>query len=154
MGALAVQKDQRYQDAFRPHLQLLPGLANFLPRGHQRGVPMGIGSAAIPFNIDFVLNNLNLRPYFPVVISADDVTRSKPHPETFLKAAAQLGIPASDCLIRGRAQGRGSRPQRGYVGRGAHHPHIALEFADLPNVLHCAPDFTAPFMTTLLPAAF
>ncbi len=50
-------------------------------------IPMAIGSAAIPFNIDFILDQLNIRKYFCAIVSADDVEISKPHPETFLKAA-------------------------------------------------------------------
>ncbi len=51
---------------------------------------MAIGSAAIPFNIDFVLDQLDIRKYFSAIVSADDVGISKPHPETFLKAAKLL----------------------------------------------------------------
>ncbi len=53
-------------------------------------IPMAIGSAAIMFNIDFVLDNLNIRHYFKTIVSADDVTISKPHPETYLKKCASL----------------------------------------------------------------
>jgi sugar-phosphatase len=34
-----------------------------------------------------------------VMISAEDVTRGKPHPDGFLAAAAMLGVPAADCLV-------------------------------------------------------
>jgi beta-phosphoglucomutase-like phosphatase (HAD superfamily) len=51
---------------------------------------MGVGSAAIPENIDFVLDNLSIRHYFSAVVSADDVAVSKPDPETYTKAAALL----------------------------------------------------------------
>nr|GFD38095.1 hypothetical protein [Tanacetum cinerariifolium] len=54
---------------------------------------------AIPFNIDFVVDGLDLRPYFSTIVSADDVTLSKPHPETFLKAAQLLGVAPADCLV-------------------------------------------------------
>jgi mannitol-1-/sugar-/sorbitol-6-phosphatase len=33
------------------------------------------------------------------MIAAEDVVQGKPHPEGFLKAAAVLGVPISDCLI-------------------------------------------------------
>jgi beta-phosphoglucomutase-like phosphatase (HAD superfamily) len=51
------------------------------------------------FNIDFVLDGLAIRKYFDAVISADDVTQSKPDPETWLKCADQLHAPPSDCVI-------------------------------------------------------
>ncbi len=62
-------------------------------------IPMAIGSAAIPFNIDFVLDNLQIGKYFSAIVSAEDVGISKPHPETFLKAADLLNVNPSDCLV-------------------------------------------------------
>jgi beta-phosphoglucomutase-like phosphatase (HAD superfamily) len=70
-----------------------------LEKAHQAGIKMAIGSAAIPFNINFILDNLNLRKYFPVIVSADDVTKSKPDPETFTKGADILGVGYHKCLV-------------------------------------------------------
>ena len=151
VARLSHRKEQRYQQEFRPHLRLLPGLAEFLAAAHARGIPLAIGSAAIPFNIDFVLDGLQLRPYFGTIVSADDVTQSKPHPETFLKAAQQLGVAPADCLVfedvpKGvEAAGRAGMPA---VVLTTTHP--ATDFAALPNVRHCAPDFTGPFFQGLL----
>jgi len=33
------------------------------------------------------------------VFSASKVARGKPHPDIFLHAAAQLGVPSSDCIV-------------------------------------------------------
>ncbi len=99
MNRISLQKEQAYQTAFRPHLTLINGLQNFLERAYIANIPMAIGTAAIPFNIDFVLDNLNLRHYFRAVISANDVEKSKPHPETFLKAAEALGMKPDDCIV-------------------------------------------------------
>ncbi|MBK0383853.1 HAD family phosphatase [Pedobacter sp. SD-b] len=96
---LSIEKEKRYQAAFKPHLKLIDGLGVFLEKAYHEGIKMAIGSAAIPFNIDFVLDNLNLRKYFPVVVSADDVMLSKPHPETFTKGADILGVEYSKCLV-------------------------------------------------------
>ncbi len=99
MDQLSMEKERRYQAAFKPHLKLIEGLGEFLEKAHQAGIKMAIGSAAIPFNIDFILDNLNLRKYFPVIVSADDVTLSKPDPETFTKGADILGVDYSKCLV-------------------------------------------------------
>ncbi|WP_205512904.1 HAD family hydrolase [Longitalea arenae] len=96
---LSVEKEKRYQQEYRPHLQLLPGLHQFLEKAHALKIPMAIGSAAIPFNINFVLDGLNIRHYFKAIVSADDVQISKPHPETYLKAARLLGVDPANCLV-------------------------------------------------------
>jgi beta-phosphoglucomutase-like phosphatase (HAD superfamily) len=51
------------------------------------------------FNIDFVLDGLELRHYFASVISAESVKESKPDPETYLICAEELGMPAKDCIV-------------------------------------------------------
>ncbi|HRP55503.1 HAD family phosphatase [Agriterribacter sp.] len=96
---LSLEKEKRYQSAYLPHLKLIEGLDGFLETARQRHIPMAIGSAAIPFNIDFVLDNLHLRKYFSAIVSANDVKRSKPDPETYLKAADLLQTAPQDCLV-------------------------------------------------------
>jgi beta-phosphoglucomutase len=96
---MSLEKERQYQQEFKPHLALLPGLQSFLEEAYQSGIKMAIGSAAIMFNIDFVLDGLNIRHYFDSIVSADDVTESKPHPETYLKCAAQLNISPADCMV-------------------------------------------------------
>lgn len=96
---MSFEKEKQYQYEFKPHLQLLPGLADLLEEAHKAGIKMAIGSAAIMFNIDFVLDNLNIRHYFDAIVSADDVIESKPNPETYLNCASQLNIAAENCLV-------------------------------------------------------
>ena len=98
-NAMSLEKENQYQSEFKPHLELLPGLSVFLEQAQQAGTKMAIGSAAIMFNIDFVLDNLGIRKYFDALISADDVAKSKPDPETFLKCAEQLNISPKDCIV-------------------------------------------------------
>jgi beta-phosphoglucomutase-like phosphatase (HAD superfamily) len=78
---------------------LIDGLDEFLVEATNRGIKMGIGSAAIPFNIDFVLDGLSLHHYFKSIVSADDVLESKPDPETYLKGAAELGVLPEECIV-------------------------------------------------------
>lgn len=96
---LSVEKERRYQKAYLPHLALIDGLLPFLEKSQQAGIPMAVGTAAIPINVDFVLDALNLRGFFKTVVTADDVTTSKPHPETFLKCASLLRVAPEDCIV-------------------------------------------------------
>jgi len=99
MKRLSIEKEKRYQQVYRPHLALLPGLNEFLQNAFQTGIPMAIATAAIPFNVDFVLDNLNIRHYFKAIVSADDVALSKPNPETFLKAAGLIDAAPASCIV-------------------------------------------------------
>lgn len=99
MDKISHKKEVRYQEQYKPHLKLLPGLESFIQLAYKENIRMAIGSAAIPFNIDFVLDNLDLRDYFKAIVSADDVEESKPHPETYLKAARLLKVEPSSCIV-------------------------------------------------------
>ena len=99
MVELSIEKERRYQSAYKPNLKLIEGLEEFLKEAKQQGIKLAIGSAAIPFNIDFVLDNLKIRNYFSAIVSADDVAISKPDPETYLKCAEQLGIDPAQCIV-------------------------------------------------------
>jgi beta-phosphoglucomutase family hydrolase len=96
---LSFEKEKQYQAAFRPHLKLIDGLDTFLQESKEAGIKMAIGSAAIMFNIDFILDGLQIRQYFDAIVSADDVVISKPDPETFITCANKLGVTADKCLV-------------------------------------------------------
>lgn len=151
MDTLSVKKEQRYQSEFLPHLELLPGLHRFLETAYQKGIPMGIGSAAIPFNIDFVLDNLNIRHYFKSIVSAEDVLFSKPHPETYLKVSYELEVGAANCLVLEDVP-KGAEAAL-YVGMKCAiltTTHQQEEFHYLDNVLNFSADFTDGFYSNLL----
>lgn len=151
MEEISIAKEKKYQRDFLPHLQLLPGLHDFLERAYQAGTLMGIGTAAIPFNIDFVLDNLNIRHYFKAIVSADDVTFSKPNPETFLKAAEQLGVPPTDCLVfEDVPKGAETALNAGMKAVIITTTHQPEEFERFENVIGFTPDFTSELVKRLI----
>jgi beta-phosphoglucomutase len=139
---MSLEKEKQYQLEFKPHLQLLPGLADFLEQAHYAGIKMAIGSAAIMFNIDFVLDNLKIRHYFDALISADDVRTSKPDPETFLSCAAQLNMPPADCIVFEDApKGVEAALNAGMEVMVLTTMHTREEFAQYPNIIAFIKDF-------------
>lgn len=96
---ISLEKEKQYQREFRPHLRLIKGLDSLLHKSHNDGIKLAIGSAAILYNIDFVIDGLDIRRYFDAIVSADDVTHSKPDPETYNKCATTLSVNARNCLV-------------------------------------------------------
>lgn len=92
-------KEALYRVEFKPYLQLIAGLDAFLAQTKFAQIKMAIGSAAIEDNINFVIDNLTIRHYFDAIVSANKVTHSKPHPETFLQCAKLLNISPDQCLV-------------------------------------------------------
>jgi beta-phosphoglucomutase family hydrolase len=143
MAALSVEKEKRYQQAYKPHLQLLPGLPVFLEKASRQGIPMAIGSAAINFNVDFVLDNLNIRHYFKAIVSAESVKISKPHPETFLLAAREMGVAPADCIVFEDApKGVEAAANAGMRCVVLTTMHTREEFSDYSNIIAFTEDYT------------
>jgi beta-phosphoglucomutase family hydrolase len=142
-NAMSLEKEKQYQSKFKPHLELLPGLLTFLEQAYQAGIKMAIGSAAIMFNIDFVLDNLGIRKYFGALVSADDVTKSKPDPETFLKCAKQLNISPEDCIVFEDApKGVESALNAGMETVVITLMHEKEDFLQYPNITRFIKDYT------------
>ena len=99
MDVMSMKKERQYQQEFRPHLKLINGLDSFLKKAQDQNIGMAVGSAAIMFNINFVLDGLDIRQYIDAIVSADDVEKSKPDPETFIKCADLLGVDYEDCIV-------------------------------------------------------
>lgn len=148
---MSYEKEEAYQKAFKPQLQLINGLERFLRQAKQHGIKMAIGSAAIMFNIDFVLDSLSIRHYFDVLISADDVTHSKPHPETYLKCAQALSVKAAECLVfEDSPKGVDCAFNAGMpavVIRGIHEMH---EFEGHKNIVQFIDSYDEPIIESLL----
>lgn len=140
---MSYEKEKAYQQSFKPNLKLIDGLDEFLREAHEAGIKMAICSAAIMFNIDFVLDGTNTRHYFDAIVSADDVSTSKPDPETFLKAAEQLGIESKECIVFEDApKGVESACNAGMKAVVLSTLHEPYEFRMYKNVIQFAKDFT------------
>jgi beta-phosphoglucomutase len=49
--------------------------------------------------IDHMLKKLNVRRFFDVVLTADEISHPKPDPEVFLKSALKLGVSPDKCVV-------------------------------------------------------
>lgn len=151
MAEISMEKEKRYQEVYLPHLQLIAGLPQFLERASQQGIPMAIGSAAINFNIDFVLDNLHIRHYFKAIVSAESVKLSKPHPETYLMAARLLDVPPASCIVFEDApKGVEAAANAGMQSVVLTTMHAREEFAAYDNIIAFADDYTSPEIARLL----
>jgi len=141
---IAGEKEAAYRDIFLPELKLLDGLEVFLRAAHAIGIPMGIGTAAPRENVDFVLDNLGLRPLFQSVFDAKMVTKGKPDPEVFLKVAEQLALKPENCLVfEDSPTGAEASRRAGMAAVIVATTHKPEEFAHFENVVRIISDYSA-----------
>ena len=82
----------------RGNTPTMPGAVELVRELQSHGVKTALVSASPRNIVDAVLDNLG-HDLFPFSISADDVTKTKPDPESYLKAADMSGSHISNCLI-------------------------------------------------------
>jgi beta-phosphoglucomutase len=149
IDSITDQKENRYREDFLPHLKLIDGLDTFLNTTKSNGIALAIGTAAPTLNVDFVIDNLNLEEFFPVIIGPDDVTECKPHPEVFLKAANQLGISPEDCVVfEDSPKGIEAAARAGMKAIGITSYHTADELKSA-NLLFTIDDYTSQNLNQL-----
>jgi len=97
---LALRKETLYREILRAAgIAPLPGVVEWLERLRDASVPCAVASSTHLANIRCALEVIHLEPFFPVIVSAEDVTRGKPDPEVFLVAARKINVPPSRCVV-------------------------------------------------------
>ena len=76
----------------------MPGAQELLQELRAAGVPCGLVSASFRRLVDAVLAAVG-GWHFAVTVAGDEVERTKPHPDPYLRAAALLGVPPSACVV-------------------------------------------------------
>lgn len=64
--------------------------------GHR---PMAVGTGSDSKTATALLEHSGLLTYFDAIVSADDVQQHKPAPDTFLRCAELMGVPADQCVV-------------------------------------------------------
>ena len=97
--ALATQKNELYKESLK---QMSPAdlseeVKSTLDALRSRGYKLAIGSSSK--NAPFILQQLGLGSFFDAISDGNNITRSKPDPEVFVKAAQMLCVPCEECLV-------------------------------------------------------
>lgn len=97
--AFATEKNLTY----RSYLQTLtpdfvsPEVPETLQKLRKSGLRLAVGSSSK--NTPLILERTDLRKYFDAVSDGNNITKSKPDPEVFLKAAQFIGLDSSECAV-------------------------------------------------------
>jgi len=83
----------------REGLPIKPGAVALLDHLRDARMPVGLATSSGRETTERHLHRSDLRRYFDVVVTRNDVPRGKPHPDLFLKAADDLGVAPRHCLV-------------------------------------------------------
>jgi beta-phosphoglucomutase family hydrolase len=97
---LSERKEELYRELVRnAGMTPLPGVVEWIERLKIAEIPRVVASSTPRLNIDAVLDLLGLCDAFNAIVSAEDVTHGKPHPEIFLNAAARIKTPRERAVV-------------------------------------------------------
>lgn len=96
---LAAQKNQWYVEYILQMTpdEILPGAREFLQDLKLNHIKIALGSASK--NAVTILEHIQLKDYFDAIIDGTKVSKAKPDPEVFLKAASALCLKPQDCVV-------------------------------------------------------
>ncbi|MES2304504.1 MAG: HAD family phosphatase [Gemmatimonadota bacterium] len=136
LGDLVAQKGERYRALLDADLTLVPGIQPFVHALTAAGIRLVVVSAARRWEIDHVLAIAGLSHAFAGIVSAEDVSRTKPDPEGYLRGLAVLDLPASQCVViedslPGLRAGRSAGMRVAMLTTSHSHGTLAAQLPDL-----------------------
>ncbi len=141
-----------YVELIRGRMPAIGGVREFLVDARGAGLRLAVATGSGRPKLDANLEAIAVpERTFDVVVSAEQIARKKPDPETFLRAVEHLEIPAARCLVvedarngvlAGRAAGcavfgiTSSLPERALRAAGAF--AVAADFTEIPGEVRSA----------------
>ena len=80
-------------------MQQIKGVKKFLARMKKYGIKMVVASGNKKDAIKFILGKTGILQYFKTIVTNQDVKKSKPAPDIFLKGAGEMGLKPEECVV-------------------------------------------------------
>lgn len=96
---LIQKRQKKYLDLLHKNITPQPGLLALIELLRNHGLKLAVASSSDKNQILLVLNGLNIRQHFSVIISSHEVPHGKPAPDVFIETAKQLQVSSEACLI-------------------------------------------------------
>lgn len=95
--ALALKQQYYHELIEQGKLKVFPSSIKLINELLRHNIKTAVSSSSR--SVIYVLKKSNILDLFDVVISGQDTKRGKPHPESFLNAAAKLKVPVNGCVV-------------------------------------------------------
>ena len=84
---------------FAKRIELFPATKHVLKQLRQMNLRLAVATSSVSASARPFLERHQLTALFDAIVTGDDIERGKPHPDIYLRAAEELGLPASVCLV-------------------------------------------------------
>jgi len=92
-------KEAKYREILLADFPAMDGARELIDALRAAGFRLAVGSSGPPENVVACLRGLEREHAFDATVTGVEVSRGKPDPEVFLKAAAKLGVPPGRCAV-------------------------------------------------------
>ncbi|MEM1135975.1 MAG: HAD-IA family hydrolase [Bacteroidota bacterium] len=92
------EKESAFLTLIAKNIKPVKAVVDILLAYHQK-LPIACGTGNIREIALLTLDYIGLKGFFEILVTAEDVSYPKPHPETFLKCAEMMGVKASICQV-------------------------------------------------------
>jgi HAD superfamily hydrolase (TIGR01509 family) len=96
---LLIESQVIFEELLPVHLAPMPGLDELLDLIEARGLPKGVATSSPREYLENILGRYKLLGRFSYMLTAEDVTHGKPHPEIYLKSAEAAGVQPGEMLV-------------------------------------------------------
>src|SRR2546423_4675749 len=96
---LLAETDEIFPGILRERLAPMPGLVELLAVLEQHFIPKAIATSSRRAFVEHVLGVFGYQPRFSPILTSEDITHGKPHPEIYIKAAERLGLLPGETLV-------------------------------------------------------
>jgi pyrophosphatase PpaX len=83
---------------------IFPHVKETLAALHEQGIKLGVVTSKVRLTVSRGLELFDLMPYLSAVVTSDDVSQPKPHPESVLLALSRLDAKADNAIMVGDSQ--------------------------------------------------
>lgn len=95
---LIAQKSKKYPRLITGNVKSIRGVIELIKKLAKK-YPLALTSSSTRGEVETILKIFEIKKYFKVIVSAEDITHGKPNPEPYLLTAKKLRINPANCLV-------------------------------------------------------
>ncbi len=95
---LIATKSLRYQELIKGNLKVYSGVIQLIKDLYQN-YTLALTSSSTFEEVSAVVDKLEIKDLFKIIVTSKDVVHGKPHPEPYLLTAKKINVRCEDCLV-------------------------------------------------------
>lgn len=96
---MSTSKLMKFEFLQAAELTPIDGIRSLLTELKENELTIGLATSATRLILDLLLSKMEIVDYFDFTISGDEIANGKPNPDIFLKAAKEMRVHYSDCVV-------------------------------------------------------